>query len=127
MMQQLRALVVDDSPTMRRSLVYALQRLEGSGTISCVEAENGAEALGQLQQGPFDLVLTDINMPVMDGLKLISAIREQPAWRSLPIVVISTSLEDKISALSLGANAYLTKPIQSRAVLTAVSGLLKNR
>ncbi|RYZ38265.1 MAG: response regulator [Myxococcaceae bacterium] len=123
--QQIRALVVDDSQAMRRSIMYALQRLTG---VVCVEAEDGVAGLKMLTtQGRFDLVLTDINMPLMDGLKLISHIRKAPEHRGVPIVVVTTegAEADRARAMALGASAYLVKPVQARVVLETVKELLK--
>jgi two-component system, chemotaxis family, chemotaxis protein CheY len=119
----LRALVVDDSLPLRRSVMYALQRL---GDVICIEAGDGAEAIKKLSSGAFDIVLTDINMPLLDGLKLISHIRGDPSVSKLPIVVITTeSAEaDKERALKLGADAYLIKPVKAQDVLDAVTRLL---
>ncbi|MFL5318791.1 MAG: response regulator [Myxococcaceae bacterium] len=123
-MASLRALIVDDSPAMRRSIMFALQRLEG---LSCVEAQDGVEGLKKFTQSPFDIVLTDINMPMMDGLKLISALRTAAAGAKVPIVVITTEAADadRERAMTLGANAYLTKPVQAKVVLDTVKSLLK--
>jgi two-component system chemotaxis response regulator CheY len=123
-MTDLRALVVDDSKAMRRSIVYALERKIG---IACVEAEDGADALKKLGQERFDLVLTDINMPLMDGLKLIRAIRQDEVLRTIPIVVISTERgeDEKARAMELGASAYLVKPVQAGTVVQTVKGLLQ--
>jgi two-component system, chemotaxis family, chemotaxis protein CheY len=122
-MTQIRALVVDDSQAMRRSIMYALQRLGG---VVCVEATDGADALKKFTQGQFDLVLTDINMPLMDGLKLISHIRQAQAQNNVPIVVITTegAAADRERAMALGASAYLVKPVQAKVVLETVKGLL---
>lgn len=119
----LRALVVDDSMPLRRSVMYALQRL---GDVTCVEAGDGAEALKKAQSATIDIVLTDINMPVLDGLKLIAQLRKDPAHARVPIVVITTegALADKERALSLGANAYLVKPVKAQDVLDTVKRLL---
>jgi len=123
-MDTLRALVVDDSAAMRRNLVYALTRLGG---IECTEAQDGAEGLRKFHAEPFDLVLTDINMPLLDGLKLVSQIRMGRHRSQVPIVVITTesAAEDRERAINLGASAYLVKPIQARDVLDTVKGLLK--
>jgi two-component system, chemotaxis family, chemotaxis protein CheY len=122
-MTQIRALVVDDSQAMRRSIMYALQRLGG---VVCVEAADGADGLKKFSQGQFDLVLTDINMPLMDGLKLISHIRQASANSNVPIVVITTegATADRERAMTLGASAYLVKPVQAKVVLDTVKGLL---
>ena len=123
--QQIRALVVDDSQAMRRSIMYALQRLAG---VVCLEAEDGVAGLKMLTtQGRFDLVLTDINMPLMDGLKLISHIRRATDHQGVPIVVVTTegAEVDRARAMALGASAYLVKPVQARVVLETVTELLK--
>ncbi len=117
------ALVVDDSPAMRRQLSHALQRTLG---IAAVEAADGAEAWRRLAEGRFDIVITDINMPVMDGLKLIALVRQAGGQRAVPIVVITTegAEADRGRAMALGANAYLVKPVQSQQVADAVRRLL---
>jgi len=120
-----KALIVDDSQAMRRSIVYALQRLED---LLCLEAQDGAEGLKRLATERYDILLTDINMPIMDGLKLISAVRaEDSVNKDTPIVVITTESapEDRRRALALGANAYLTKPLRANTVLETVKELLK--
>jgi two-component system, chemotaxis family, chemotaxis protein CheY len=122
-MTEIKVLVIDDSQAMRRSLMHALQRLGG---VVCTEAEDGAEGLKKFTQGQFDLILTDINMPLMDGLKLISHIRQTAENRTVPIVVITTegAVADRERAMALGASAYLVKPVQSRVVLDTVKELL---
>lgn len=125
MTQQIRALVVDDSQAMRRSLIYALQRL--GPWLHTDEAQDGAEGLKKLTLGRYELVLTDINMPLMDGLKLIRHIRRTDAYRTVPIVVITTgsAVEDRERAMALGASAYLIKPVQSKVVQETVKSLLR--
>ncbi|MGQ0504649.1 MAG: response regulator [Myxococcaceae bacterium] len=120
---EIRALVVDDSMAMRRAIVYALQRLEG---VVCVEASDGADALRKLTTSKFHIVLTDINMPLLDGLKLLGQIRRDPANAQLPLVVITTegAEADRERAMSLGANAYLVKPVQASQVVNVVRQLL---
>ncbi|HUH02086.1 MAG TPA: response regulator [Kofleriaceae bacterium] len=123
-MAELKALVVEDSPTMRQLLVYALKRIPG---MVAVEAVDGVDALKKLAAiGRPDLILTDINMPIMDGLKLIQRVRSDAATRDVPIIVITTegAAEDRARALALGANAYITKPIQAPQVLQKVKELL---
>jgi two-component system, chemotaxis family, chemotaxis protein CheY len=123
-MSQLFALVVDDSPAMRKQLATALQRV---APVRTVEATDGADAWRKLSSGAFDIVLTDINMPLMDGLKLISLLRATCAQPRIPIVVITTEAadEDRRRALSLGADAYLVKPVQAQQVVEAVKALLR--
>lgn len=117
-------LVVEDSPMMRQLLVFALARVR---CIHVTEAEDGVDALRKLASQKFDLILTDINMPVMDGLKLVKRIRADAEHANTPIVVITTegSSEDRQRAMALGANAYITKPIQAPQVIQKVKELLK--
>ena len=119
-----RILIVEDSPTMRQLLVFALKRLK---EVEIVEAQDGMDGLRKVTSDRFDLALVDINMPVMDGLKLISLIRGEQSLQSMPICVITTegATEDRDRALALGADEYLTKPIQANRVLTVAKSLLK--
>jgi two-component system chemotaxis response regulator CheY len=123
-MERQRILIVEDSPTMRQLLVFALRRLK---SVEIVEAQDGMDGLRKVSSDHFDLALIDINMPVMDGLKLISLIRGEDSLKEIPIVVITTegAKEDRDRALALGANEYLTKPIQANRVLAVARGLLK--
>jgi two-component system chemotaxis response regulator CheY len=123
-MDRRRILIVEDSPTMRQLLVFALRRLKN---VEVVEAQDGMDGLRKLSSDHFDLALIDINMPVMDGLKLISLMRGEDTLKDIPIVVITTegADEDRQRALNLGANEYLTKPIQANKVLQLARGLLK--
>ena len=123
-MERQRILIVEDSPTMRQLLVFALRRLKN---VEIVEAQDGMDGLRKVSSDHFDLALIDINMPVMDGLKLISLIRGEDSLKEIPIVVITTegANEDRDRALTLGANEYLTKPIQANRVLAIARGLLK--
>jgi two-component system chemotaxis response regulator CheY len=118
------ALVVEDSPTMRQLIVFALRRITG---LVVVEADDGVDALRKLNGGQLDIILTDINMPIMDGLKLVKRVRSDEALKGIPIIIITTegADEDRQRALSLGANAYITKPIQAPQVIAKVKELLK--
>jgi two-component system chemotaxis response regulator CheY len=124
MSEKHRILIVEDSPTMRQLLVFALKRLKN---VEIVEAQDGMDGLRKVSSDHFDLALIDINMPVMDGLKLIRLIRGEENLKAMPIVVITTegAKEDRERALGLGANEYLTKPIQANRVLSVAKGLLK--
>ena len=123
-MDKHRILIVEDSPTMRQLLVFALKRLKGA---EIVEAQDGMDGLRKVTSDDFDLALVDINMPVMDGLKLISLIRDEESLKQMPIVVITTegASEDRERAIALGADEYLTKPIQANRVLQVAKALLK--
>ena len=123
-MDRRQILILEDSPTMRQLLVFALRRLKN---VDIVEAQDGMDGLRKVSSDHFDLALIDINMPVMDGLKLISLIRGEESLKNIPIVVITTegAAEDRDRALKLGANEYLTKPIQANKVLSMAKALLK--
>ena len=123
-MPEYKILIIEDSPTMRQLIAFALKRLPG---VKIVEAHDGVDGLKKLSSDKFDLILTDINMPVMDGLKLVSLVRNDANYRTTPIVVITTegAQEDRDRALSLGANDYITKPIQANRILELARSLLK--
>ena len=123
-MSKFRVLIVEDSPTMRQLLVFALRRLKD---VEIVEAQDGMDGLRKVSSDHFDIALIDINMPVMDGLKLIRLMRDEESLKQIPIVVVTTegADEDRDRALALGANEYLTKPIQANRVLAVVKDLLK--
>jgi len=122
-MLQYNVLIVEDSPTMRQLISFALKRLRG---VRIVEANDGVDGLKKLSSERFDLILTDINMPIMDGLKLVSLVRNDTNYKDTPIIVITTegALEDRERALALGANDYITKPIQPNKILDVARALL---
>ena len=119
-------LVVDDSATFRQLLCMSLSRLDGVKPGSITEAVDGMDALDKIKQKQFDLVLTDIRMPNMDGLELVRQVRKDPTWQNLPIIIISTKgSEDDIElGISLGANGYLSKPISMLKLRELVSSML---
>ena len=123
-MGQYRCLIVEDSNTMRSMLADSLMRIPG---MEVVEAENGLSGIRALATQRFDLVVTDVNMPVMDGLKLVRHVRSDPRHEDTPIVVITTESapNDRDRAMALGANAYIEKPIQAPRVIRAVKKLLE--
>ena len=124
MAEPLHALVVEDSPTMRQLIVFALSRIRA---LKVTEADDGVDALKKLAQRRFDVLITDINMPMMDGLKLVAMVRRDAVHKDIPIIIITTegAQEDRQRALSLGASAYITKPIQAPQVISKVKELLK--
>jgi two-component system chemotaxis response regulator CheY len=116
-------LVVEDSPTMRQLISFAMKRIADSKII---EAVDGVDALKKLSTERIDLILADINMPVMDGLKLVSLVRGNPLFKHIPVIIITTegAEEDKKRAMAIGANAYLPKPIQTQELIRLVNGIL---
>jgi two-component system chemotaxis response regulator CheY len=107
--------------------------LEGGGSelpdVEIVEASGGFEALRLLPRGPYDLVITDINMPDINGLELIQFIRTSEQHRSTPILLISTqsSEKDRKRGLSLGADGYVAKPFTPEALRAAAAEQLERR
>lgn len=122
-----RILIVEDSATMRSLIVSSLEALEVS--VKVVEAKNGFEALRLLPREVFDLVVTDINMPDINGLELASFIKGSEKYASIPLVIVSTegSERDVEKGLGIGADAYLVKPFDPEALRQIVLDLLAGR
>jgi two-component system chemotaxis response regulator CheY len=112
-------LVVDDSSTMR-SLVAT--NLSEWGDFEIVEAGSGFEALKILPSRKVDLILTDINMPDINGLELISFVKSNPIYRHIPLIIITTeaSEEDRQKGLELGAKEYIIKPFKMEELRRAI-------
>jgi two-component system chemotaxis response regulator CheY len=119
-----RILIVEDSPTMRALLSSALEDLEGS--VKLVEAESGFEALRLLPRERWDLIVTDVNMPDINGLELVSFVKGNPAYTNVPLVIVSTegSDRDRAKGMELGADAYLVKPFEPRELREVAADLL---
>lgn len=106
---KMKILIVDDMSTMRRILKNALRQL---GYNNIEEAEDGQVAFAKLGQWPVDLVVSDWNMPNMDGLELLKAVRADPTLRSLPVLMVTSQAEQKhvLEAIRAGASNYVVKP-----------------
>lgn len=119
-----RLMIVDDSPVMR-SFVRRTLQIAGLEMETCTEASNGAEALSKLAECGVDLILTDINMPVLDGEGLLRALQVDPELRRIPVVVVSTdSTEQRVDALmGLGARGYVKKPFQPEKLSQVLAGI----
>jgi two-component system, chemotaxis family, chemotaxis protein CheY len=117
-----RVLVVDDSSATR---AYVRAALEAGADAQVSEAGSGFEALRMLPRETFDLLVVDINMPNINGLELVSFIRQSDAHRGTPLLIISTeaSARDVERAMALGASGYLAKPFTADALLEAVAKL----
>ena len=118
-------LVVEDSAAMRSFIASTVEEIEG---VEVTEAESGFQALKELPRGSFDLIITDINMPDINGLELIRFIRENEKYKETPLIIVSTesSQRDRERGLALGANAYLVKPFTPAALKEAVNRYLKD-
>ena len=121
-----RVLAIDDSTVALEMYRLILSQYRG---CEFVTARNGAEALGRLaRQEPIDLILLDINMPVMNGLEFLRWIRNEAAHKEIPVIIISTEgrEEDTLQGLKLGAQAYIRKPFQEselRALIKKITGV----
>lgn len=117
-------MVVDDSSTTR-SLIAS--HLSESGNFDIVEAASGFEALKILPTRKVELIITDINMPDINGLELISFVRENPIYSHIPTIIITTedSEEDRKRGMELGAREYIVKPFTTDEIKEAVGRVLK--
>ena len=122
-MDDLKILVVDDSPTMRRIIISQLKQ---SGYYDVGEAEDGLDALDELEAGTYNFVLTDWNMPNMNGLELIRNMRSQTRYSAIPILVVTTrnTKDDVVTAIKEGANNFVVKPFGPSALSEKIERVL---
>ncbi len=127
-MNSLRALIVDDSSVMRKIVERSL-RQAGLDLNQVLEAGNGAEALAVLQEQQVDLILCDINMPVMDGLEFIKQLGAVEKAKGVPVIMITTEGSEShvVQALSNGARGYIRKPFTPEQVKTQVVPVLAGK
>ncbi len=119
----MKVLVVEDSSAMRNVIASTAEEVAG---VTAVQAQNGFEALKLLPSGDFALIITDINMPDLNGLELIRYIRQHPRYQSTPLFIVTTegSDTDRQRGLALGVNEYLIKPFDPRALKTLINKYL---
>lgn len=124
-MKKLKVLIVDDSAVMRKIVERAL-RQGGLDLGEVLEAGNGAEALLAVRKGGLDLILSDINMPVMDGLEFLRNLAAEDLAKGVPVVMITTEGSESrvVEALSAGARGYLRKPFTPEQVKERVAPLV---
>lgn len=117
-------MVVDDCAITRKLLGHYL-RARG---YDVAFAENGLDAIEKLGTVHVNMVLTDLNMPFMDGMELIKTLRADPSWSNIPILMVTTEDDEaeKERALSLGANGYVIKPIRGDAIAQNIKNIIKN-
>lgn len=120
----MKVLVVDDSPTMRRIVTNSLKRI---GYKDVVEGGNGVEGIDQLKLGGVEFIITDWNMPEMNGLEFVKAVRGSDEWGSLPILMVTTrSVQtDVIDAMKAGVNSYIVKPFTPPVLKEKIESILK--
>lgn len=120
-------LIVDDSGAMR-AVIKKIVAISGFRMDQCFEAGNGCEALGKLKQNWVDVIISDINMPEMNGLELLKTLRQDPLYRNIPVIIVSTegSSERVEEARQGGARGFIKKPFlpeDIRSVLHDVMGV----
>jgi len=123
-MASIKILIVDDSITIRRIITNALKTV---GFTDTIEASNGKEALEKLTSGKVDFIITDWNMPEMNGLDLIKEVRANPVHSSMPILMITTrgTEHDVVEALQAKVNSYIMKPFTPQELKEKIEGILK--
>lgn len=116
-------LVVDDSATMRRMIIASLRDLED---VNFSQASNGLEAIERLALSPTDIMILDLNMPDMHGIEVLKFVREQPSYKDLPVIILTTKgdEESRDAANIAGASAYITKPFEPEKLAQKIRDFL---
>ncbi|MFP4484831.1 MAG: response regulator [Spirochaetota bacterium] len=117
-----RVLIVDDSSAIRKSVSFILDQ----AGYAVVSAEDGLDALSKLDGASFDLIVTDVNMPNLDGIELVKKVREQPAYKYTPIVVLTTESQGSKmeEGKAAGATGWIVKPFDADKLLAVVKRLV---
>lgn len=117
-----KVLIVDDSVSMRQMVSFTLRQ----GGFDVIEAVHGQDALDKLQNGSVDLIITDLNMPVMDGISLIQNVRKQPAMKGKPILMLTTEglATKKEQGKAAGATGWVVKPFDPDKLLLTIKKVL---
>jgi two-component system chemotaxis response regulator CheY len=121
----LKILAVDDSPTMRRIIINTLKR---AGYDDITEATDGKDALAKLKIDKFQFIITDWNMPEMDGLSFVNAVRSDPELKSLPVLMVTTRSvkDDIVQAMKAGVNNYIVKPFTPETLADKINQVLQS-
>ncbi len=122
-MSDMKVLFVDDSPTMRRIIQNSLNKI---GYTDLIAAEHGEDALAKLEGVEVDLIITDWNMPEMNGEQLVIKLREDPKYKDKPILMVTTRgmKEDVITAVKIGVNGYVVKPFTPEVLKKKINDIL---
>jgi two-component system chemotaxis response regulator CheY len=120
----MKIMVVDDCRTTRKLITLYLK----SRGFNVVCAENGLDALERLATEDVNIILSDINMPYMDGIEFLKTLRADPKWSDIPVFMVTTEAdsEEKEKAYSAGASEYLVKPVTAEDVVKVIRKLLKD-
>jgi two-component system, chemotaxis family, chemotaxis protein CheY len=119
----MRFLIVDDSSTMRRIIINTLNKL---GHQDFLEAGNGREGIERLTGGGVDMIITDWNMPEMNGIDFIKAVRSTPNAKDVPVLMVTTNAakDDIVEALRAGVNNYVVKPFTAETIKEKIDAVL---
>jgi two-component system chemotaxis response regulator CheY len=119
----MRFLVVDDSSTMRRIIINTLNKL---GYQDVVEAANGREGIDRVSEGPVDLIITDWNMPEMNGIEFVRSLRAMEGKQQLPVLMVTTNAakEDIVEALRAGVTNYVVKPFTPDTIREKIEAVM---
>jgi two-component system, chemotaxis family, chemotaxis protein CheY len=122
-MGDLKIIAVDDSPTMRRIIVNTLKR---AGYEDVIEASDGKDALAKMKVEKVNFVITDWNMPEMDGLTFVTTLRSTDEFKSLPVLMVTTRSvkEDIVEAMKVGVNNYIVKPFTPETLKAKIDQIL---
>lgn len=122
-MSKKTVLIVDDSPSLRATVAIAL----GSAGYEVIEAKEGGDALAKLKTARVNLIISDVNMPGMDGITFLKLLKEDPGLRYLPVLMLTTegSEEKKRQGKEAGAKAWIVKPFDPAKLLDAVAKLIQ--
>ncbi len=122
-MSDFKVLLVDDSPTMRRIIQNSLNKI---GYDDLISAENGVDALEKLATEDVDMIITDWNMPEMNGEQLVIKLRETSKYKDKPILMVTTRgmREDVITAVKIGVNGYVVKPFTPEILKKKITDIL---
>lgn len=124
-MADMKILAVDDSPTMRRIIINSLKK---AGYSDVIEATDGKDALAKMKVNSFDFIITDWNMPEMDGMTFVTNIRASDQFKSIPVLMVTTrSVQDDIvEAVKAGVNSYIVKPFTPDTLKEKIEQVLAN-
>ncbi len=111
-------MTVDDSASIRMMVSFTLGELG----VEIVEAVNGNDALAKMDKSPVDMLITDVNMPGLDGISLVRKVRENPSYRFIPIIILTTESESekKLEGKSAGATGWIVKPFRPEDLISVV-------
>ena len=124
-MSDLKILAVDDSPTMRRIITNTLKR---AGFPDVTEASDGKDALAKLQVTSFNFIITDWNMPEMDGMEFVMTLRKNDDFKNIPILMVTTRSvkDDIVEAIRVGVNSYIVKPFTPDVLKAKINEVLSS-